>query len=549
MKILLTGINARYSHTNPALYYLKAFSDNTGCETTIKEFHINQKITEIIEKISYETWDAVCFSVYIWNSLIVKEIISFLKNKNPEIRIIIGGPEASNRSLDFKDADFIISGAGEAGFKFLLQEKLSHNNRIISIPNPPFDEIIFPYNEYKNSVLNRKYFYYESSRGCPHRCIYCLSSSQSIKTEFRNLNLVRKELDFIVKELKPSTVKFVDRTFNCGNGRHRDIWTFIISEFSSSGIIFHFEIHPDNLTEEDFIILEKTPAGLFQFEAGIQSVNEKTLSAIKRKSSWETAKRNIKKIISFGNIRLHADLIAGLPQENIDDIRHSFNEVYSLQADYVQLGFLKILDSTEMQQRSGEFGIEYNPAPPYNAYKTKWLSQNDFGFLDKISDLVNILYNNSRFKTTLGFLSEFFNTPFDMYEAVAESISGFQHTKKWEYGAEIILNYIKLNRPDRITFFTDSLRWDWCINSSLNNYPALLKSDLTKQNRKKIFKYFNSLKNDDPVFSEFKMERDDLKSAAFFSPETGDFREKILEDKNTALFLKSGAIIKLRLNY
>ncbi len=545
MKILLTGINARYSHINPALYYLKAFSADTGHEIIIKEFNINQDLKKITGDILSDNWDAVCFSVYIWNSLIINEIISIIKKTNPETKIIIGGPEVSNCNLDFTKADFIVKGAGETAFRFLLEKKLQHINKIISIPNPVFDEIIFPSNEFTGMDLIGKYFYYESGRGCPFKCIYCISSSGDIKTEFRSLDLVKEELKFIVRELKPSTVKFVDRTFNCGNGRHREIWNFIKSEFSNSDIVFHFEIHPDLLTDDDFKILKEIPHGLFQFEAGIQSVNEKTLSAIKRKSIWKIAKGNLEKIILPGNIRLHIDLIAGLPKDDFNGIKHSFNEVYNLKPDYLQLGFLKILNSTEISLRTDEFEIEYNRNPPYNVYKTKWLSENEFIHLDKISDLVNILYNNIRFKTTLNLFIKYFKTPFDMFESIANTTFELQHTKKWEYGAELILNYLKIFHPEIISLFTDSLRWDWCMYSGLNNFPVILKSEFTKQARKNIFKYFNSLKNDQLDFSGIKIERDELKTAAFFSPETDAFKKEYLSNNNTAVFLKSGIILKL----
>ena len=534
---------------NPALYYLKAFSSDTDHEIIIKEFNINQDLKKITGDILSDNWDAVCFSVYIWNSLIINEIISDIKRANPEIKIIIGGPEASNINFDSSNADFIVKGAGEAAFRFLLEKNLEHSYKIISIPNPSFDDIIFPRNEYTGMDLTGKYFYYESSRGCPFKCIYCISSSGDIKTEFRSLDLVKDELKFIVRELKPSTVKFVDRTFNCGNGRHRDIWNFIKSEFNNSDIIFHFEIHPDLLTDDDFKILKEIPRGLFQFEAGIQSVNEKTLSAIKRKSIWKTAKDNLEKIIHQGNIRLHIDLIAGLPEEDFRGTKHSFNEVYNLKPDYIQLGFLKILNETEISFRTDEFEIEYNPQLPFDVHKTKWLSENEFIHLNKISDVVNILYNDSRFNTTLELLIEYFDTPFDMFESIANTAAHLQHTKKWEYGAELILNYLKKFHAEMIPFFTDSLRWDWCIYSELNNYPVILKSELTKQTRKNIFKYFNSLKNDELVFSGIKIERECLKSAIFFSPETIDFKEKFLGNNNTAVFLNNGQMLKFNRDY
>jgi radical SAM superfamily enzyme YgiQ (UPF0313 family) len=546
MKILLTGINARYSHINPALYYLKAFTADTGHEISIKEFNINQDKTEIAEDILSDNWDAVGFSIYIWNISIALDIISIIKKNKPGIKIIIGGPEVSNSNFDFINADFIVTGAGESGFRFILEKNLQHEDKLISIPNPDFDNILFPFNEYKGMDLGGKYFYYESSRGCPFKCIYCISSSENIKTEFRNLNSVKEELDFIVRELKPSTVKFVDRTFNCSSGRHREIWNYIKTSFKNSGIIFHFEIHPDLLTEDDFDILKDYPAGLIQFEAGIQSVNKNTLSAIKRKSDWETAKRNLEKIISNGNIRLHIDLIAGLPEENFEATKHSFNEIYNLRPDYIQLGFLKILNSTEISLRTDEFEMKFNPDPPYNVYRTKWLSENDFIHLEKIEDLVNILYNNRRFKVSLDLLNEHFKSPFDMFEAIAGAAGELQHTKKWEYGAEIILNYLKLDHPGNIRFFTDALRWDWCNYSGLNNYPAILKSEFSKASRKNIFKYFNSLKNDELIFSGIKIEREDLKTAAFFSSETDEFKKKFLGENDTAVFLKNRMIIRFR---
>ncbi|MDA3812892.1 MAG: DUF4080 domain-containing protein, partial [Candidatus Cloacimonetes bacterium] len=412
-KLLLVGINARYTHSNLALRYLRNFVDDLEHKTEILEFSINQDMLAILEQITRVRPEFIALSVYIWNTDIIYSLLPEIKKILPDSKIILGGPEVSYNPEEwlskFSEIDYIVCGAGEAGLRYLLENGLQIGNQIIRKKNPHFSEIPFAYLPSDFPEIKNKYIYYESSRGCSFKCSYCLSSRSDQTLEFRDLENVRKELAFIIKQ-EPRIIKFVDRTFNINKEHSREIWKFLID--LEPNMTFHFEIHPELLDDEDLQILKKCPKGLFQFEIGIQSTNPETLKAIQRSGNWEKTADIVHQLISLGNIHIHVDLIAGLPFEDMQGFERSFNDIFNLKADHFQLGFLKVLPGTEMAENADKFGITSTKMNPYIILKNQWLSFDDLNKIHKIETLLNVFSNSNKFKTTLQYLIPRFDSPF-----------------------------------------------------------------------------------------------------------------------------------------
>ena len=318
--ILLLGINARYTHSNPALLYLKSSIADLDKNVSVIEFSTGESAEKIAGEIQSIKPDLLAISVYIWNSFLVKKIIKDIKTSLPGMKIVLGGPEVSYSSgewmLEFGGIDYIITGGGEAAFRKLADPGLTMDRGVIPGCNPHFSLIRFPYTDDDMKNLKGRYIYYESSRGCPFNCSYCLSSVKGQNVEFRKIDQVRDELDFFSSYNLP-LIKFVDRTFNLKKDHYFPVWEHIVKKFSGSGTCFHFEIFPELLDDDDLDFLSGVPSGLFQFEMGIQSTNAETLKEINRSGSWINAEEKIKKLAGMGNIHLHTDLIAGLPFEGL----------------------------------------------------------------------------------------------------------------------------------------------------------------------------------------------------------------------------------------
>jgi len=442
-KVLLIGINARYTHSNPAIRYLRNSVLDLPFKIELIEFSINRKISEILSKIYGSQPDVVALSVYIWNSEIVKKILKDIKKVLPDIKIILGGPEVSFNAEkwieEFPAIDHIIFGNGEEGFRYFLERDLDVPQTIIKIKNKNFSEINFPYLETDFPELQNKYIYYESSRGCPFRCIYCLSSRIDQALEFRDLETVKEEILWLL-EKKPKIIKFIDRTFNSDRDFSRKIWKFLIELNPKTR--FHFEIHPDLLEKEDFEILKKCPADLFQFEIGIQSTNPKTLKNINRTINIIEANKKIRKLIKTGNTHIHVDLIAGLPFADLESLANSFNEVYKLKADHLQLGFLKVLPGTKLLEKIDEFEIKFSEIAPYEVMQTKWLSYPELLQIHKIEFLLNAFYNSHKFEITLPEIVSLFENPFDFYHSLSKILEFddfFISLNDWQKRADLIL--------------------------------------------------------------------------------------------------------------
>lgn len=440
MNILLVAINAKYIHSNLAVHSLKKYANKDENQISVAEFTINNLTDEILNGIYMKKPDILAFSCYIWNIEFVKRVIGEVKKIIPNVRIWLGGPEAYNNSkalfLECKDIDLIMKGEGEQTFKeladFYLQEEnedkkekevqflrsvsgieFRDNDDIISNPDRQLMDmsmIPFPYDNIAD--FNNKIIYYESSRGCPFSCSYCLSSVDK-QLRFRNIELVKEELKFFLDN-QVAQVKFVDRTFNCKKSHCIEILKFILE--NDNGITnFHFEVAADLMDEEELEIISKMRPGAIQLEIGIQSTNPCTIKEIRRVMDIEKVKKIVSKVKSFKNTHQHLDLIAGLPYEDLDSFKNSFNEVYSMEPDELQLGFLKVLSGSYMYSQKDNYDIKYRAYPGYEVLSTKWLSYDEMLLLKGVEEMVEVYYNSRQFAMTLKYIEKWFDKPFNMF--------------------------------------------------------------------------------------------------------------------------------------
>ena len=506
MKILLAACNAKYIHSNLAVYNLRAYAEEYREHIILKEYTINQQKDEILRDIYLEKPDIICFSCYIWNISFVKEIAEDLKKILPESVFWAGGPEVSFDAEDFlkKNPGFfgVMVGEGEetfrelcrfyvenkgsleeiSGIAFYFGEKIRHNGwrEIMDLSKVPF--------AYENMEdFRNKIVYYESSRGCPFSCSYCLSSVDK-KLRFRNLDLVKKELQFFIDRKVPQ-VKFVDRTFNCKHSHAMEIWQYILEH--DNGITnFHFEISADLLKEEELSLMEKMRPGLIQLEIGVQSTNPDTIKAIRRTMDFERLSEIVNKIHSFGNIHQHLDLIAGLPYENYDSFRNSFNQVYALKPEQLQLGFLKVLKGSLMKEMEEEYGIVHKEKEPYEVLSTKWLSYGEILKLKTVESMVEVYYNSGQFQNTLNYMESFFEDAFSMYEELGKfyeekgyhSIS-HSRMKRYEILLEFLEGYQEISREKVV----DAMILDLYLRENLKSRPSFAPSQ--KSYEKMVWEY------------------------------------------------------------
>lgn len=445
MKILLTTLNAKYVHSCLALKYLCTAALNAGFDAEYREFTINNDMHYVYGELVRGDYDLIGFSCYIWNIEKIKELAADIKKACPRVRILLGGPEAGSDAVSFlaehRWADWILRGEGEISLVRFLQclESAGDLSRIGGLTyrregriceNPQYppvspDQIPFPYSIFP--AERDKVIYYESSRGCPYRCSYCLSS---LEKQVRALPLerVERELSWFLKQ-SVRQVKFIDRTFNYDERRAYEIFKYLID--NDNGVTnFHFEICADLMSERIIALLSTARKGLFQLEIGIQSANPPTLSAVNRKENIYPILYNVEKLLRAGNIHIHVDLIAGLPYETYDLFARSFDKVYNLKADMFQMGFLKVLKGSPLWQDQEKFGIKARDKAPYEVISTKWLGAEELVRLKSIEKMLNIYYNRKGFSKTTDFLIESFaKTPFKLYEILADYYyeKGFQH--------------------------------------------------------------------------------------------------------------------------
>ncbi len=503
MKIVLAAVNAKYIHSNLAVYDLKAYAGKfTREEITLKEYTINQLEDDILRDLFRERPDAVFFSCYIWNISIVRQLACDLAMVLPDVLLFAGGPEVSWNSSRFlqENPSFtgVLRGEGEASFSELVLRLFRDEQKTgfsgipglcyrdktdqpvihdqgVGIP-VPLDEIPFVYEnlgDFSNKIL-----YYESSRGCPFSCSYCLSSIDH-GLRFRSLDLVKQELSFFLENKVPQ-VKFVDRTFNCHHGHAREIWQFL-KDHDNGVSNFHFEISADLLTEDETELLCSMRPGLVQLEIGVQSTNPATIEAIHRKTDLAKLKDRTAKIHSARNIHQHLDLIAGLPYEDFESFQNSFNEVFEIHPEELQLGFLKVLKGSPMEKDACRYGILYKSAEPYEVLSTRWVTYEEILKLKTVENMVEIYYNSSQFRKSLDVLLPLFEDPFTFFLQIGEFYEkrGYQllsHARLRRY--EILLEFARSFLPDkRIPDLQDALTVDLYLRENLKSRASFMAPD------------------------------------------------------------------------
>ncbi len=533
-KILLIGINARWTHTNPAIRYLRETITNPDYQLEISEYSINQPFLNILADLYWREPDILAFSVYIWNSSILRHILPEIK-KVLTAKIILGGPEVSYNAekwlRDFPEIDFIVKGFGEQGFDFLMKKNFVWKEKVISSKPLSFSKIPFPYNDEEMKNFQKKYIYYEASRGCIFRCSYCLSSREDQALSYKPLKKVKNELNRILQH-QPRIVKFIDRSFNSDQKFAREIWKFLMKKNVKTK--FHFEIYPSLLEETDLQILATVPEDLFQLEIGVQSTNKKTLRSINRFYEWKNIQKKLQKLTALENIHVHLDFIAGLPFEDMNSARRSISQILSLRPDHFQLGFLKILPGTALAEKQEEYDLRFTAAAPYEILQNKWLDFEDILELKKVENVLNIFYNSGKFVTFLLLFEKFFSNSYKMLKRIADFRESHQideQTRDWQQNAAMLVDLIHSDLPEKKDLLKDSLRWDWCKIAKAHYYP------------KKIFvqSCFEAKKIGYPKLKEKQKQEQlvltQIKKAIFFKPVSQQFKDKFLPHAEMVAFV------------
>ena len=491
MKILLAACNAKYIHSNLAVYDLKAYSSDYDEYVILREYTINQPKDEILKDIYSSGADIVCFSCYIWNISFVRELIRDLVKILPKTAFWAGGPEVSYDAEKFltemPEMTGVMVGEGEKTFHDLLEfyidgkdsleeisgiayrtgDKIIHNGwrELMDLSAIPF--VYEHLEKFENRII-----YYESSKGCPFSCSYCLSSIDK-KLRFRDLELVKKELQFFLDHRVPQ-VKFVDRTFNCKHEHAMTIWKYIL-EHDNGVTNFHFEISADLLREEEMELMSQMRPGLIQLEIGVQSTNPETIRAIHRHMDLKKLEHCVNRVHSFRNIHQHLDLIAGLPYEDYDIFHQSFNDVYQMKPDQLQLGFLKVLKGSLMQKEAEVYGIVYKEKEPYEVLSTNWLTYGEVLKLKMVESMVEVYYNSGQFWHTLEYLVPLEKDAFTFYEKLGsfyekKGYSEISHSRMRRY--EILLEYLKEETDVSAEVAAQKMLYDLYLREKLKKRPA-----------------------------------------------------------------------------
>lgn len=507
MKVLLAAINAKYIHSNLGIYSLKTYGEKMlkewglaeQAEISLAEYTINHQMEQILQDIYKRKPDVIGFSCYIWNISYVKVILADIKKVLPDVKIWAGGPEVSYHGEAFLKeepaVDLVMMGEGEITFAHFLKALLEGED-LKQVPGlmvrnadgtftdtgfrqvMDMSQIPFPYAFMDMKELEHRIIYYESSRGCPFSCAYCLSSIDK-KLRFRSLDLVLPELEWFLQAKVPQ-VKFVDRTFNCKKSHAMAIWQYI-RDHDNGVTNFHFEIAADLLDKDELDLLSTMRPGLVQLEIGVQSTNEKTLEAIRRKIDIEEIREITETINSWHNIHQHLDLIAGLPWEDLESFKKSFNDVYEMEPEQLQLGFLKVLKGSYMEELIPTCDLLYSAAPPYEVLCTKWLSYGDVLELKDIEEMTEVHYNSRQFTCTLKELEKEFDTPYEMFSFMAgyynkNHLFGISHSRIARY--EILWKIIQERLEKNGKCETQGKPENGGVSEKLEQYRDLLMTDL-----------------------------------------------------------------------
>ena len=493
MKILLIAINAKYIHSNLAIYCLRACAGEQKEQVELAEYTINHQKEDILADIYKRKPDVAAFSCYIWNRDYVLSLIRDLSLLCPEVPIWVGGPEVSYDAVqflrDYPQVTGVMAGEGERSFRALAEYYVKKTEDSLGkirgltwrgengdiYENSPaelmnLDEIPFVYE--KIEAFGHKIIYYESSRGCPFSCSYCLSSIDK-SVRFRSLARVYQELQFFL-DAKVPQVKFVDRTFNCNHRHAKAIWGYI-AEHDNGITNFHFEIAADLLDEEERKLLASMRPGLVQLEIGVQSVNLLTIHEIDRVMSLSRLKQTVAQIQAGKNVHQHLDLIAGLPYEDYESFVNSFNEVYGIRPQQLQLEFLKVLKGSKMHRKAKDYGIVYRQEPPYEVLCTRWISYEEIRKLKAVEEMVEVYYNSGQFENTIRHLEQSFPHPFAMYEALAgyyekEGLNGRSHSRMGRL--EILRSFTEEVDKEQRGLYDELLLLDLYLRENSKSRPA-----------------------------------------------------------------------------
>ena len=491
MNIVLVAINAKYIHSSLAAYSLYAYLDNEEKKHVhIQEFTVNQPEELIFSELLRTGPDVLAFSCYIWNIGIVKSLIETFKKILPHVPIVIGGPEASYEYEELLElgVDVIVQGEGEEAFRELVREFVNAGatagaHEVQCATAVALHDIPFPYSAEMFLTLANRIIYYETSRGCVNRCGYCLSSATE-GVRFLSWERVQTDLGKFL-QARVKQVKFVDRTFNCNKDHAVAIWDYLIKNDNGT-TNFHFEIAGELLDDETLALLSTARKGLFQFEIGVQSTNPKTLEAIRRATDTTKLFENVRKIKEFGNIHLHLDLIVGLPHENYESFRQSFNDVFACRPHKLQVGFLKLLKGSQLRKDAQKYGIVYKKNAPYGVLQTNDITFGQVNHLKKIEHMVETFYGGTGFDSYVSFMVQNFVTPFDFFDALAahweeNSCHLVSHKKSAIYS--ILHGFAVKFFPDKMRLICELLKFDMLLQENVRTFPGWIDEYYQCDNR------------------------------------------------------------------
>ncbi len=529
MKFLLTAINAKFIHSNPAIYSLRAcVGEKLQPYVELAEFTINESLESILEGIWKRQPEVIGFSCYIWNWKLIREILTELPKILPDTEIWLGGPEVTYDGpgllAEFPQVTGIMVGEGEVTFREVLEQYLretetagkSVEERFGQIPGLCLasgytaardltDLTTLPFLYENMEPFTNRFIYYETSRGCPYRCSYCLSSIDK-KVRLRDISVVKRELQFFLDQ-NVKQVKFIDRTFNCDHKHAMEIWQYIY-EHDNGVTNFHFEISADILREEEIALLNRFRPGLAQLEIGVQSTNPETIRAIHRAMDVERLEKIVAAIHRGQNIHQHLDLIAGLPYEDYESFGRSFDRVYGMQPEQLQLGFLKVLKGSDMHDNAEKYGIRYLEQPPYEVLYTNWISYGEIRRLKRIEEMVELYYNSGQFTHTLPVLEKAFPGPFAMYEVLADHYQEkgyFTNSPARAYRYQILLEFASLKDPENREIYRELLTYDMYLRENLKSRPGFA-AEITEEQKQDIRRFYQTEEQERrylPAYAEY----------------------------------------------
>ena len=492
MKILLTTLNSKFIHTNLAIRYLKSYTKDL-VDADIREYTINNDLDYILKDIYKNDYDVILFSTYIWNVLDIVKLCENIKKVKPNTIIGLGGPEVTydseNAMEKYPFVDYILCGEGELVFRDLVMylqgnkniedvEGIVYRNNGEIVVNRPkellqnLDEIPSPYENLDPKEYENRIVYYETSRGCPFNCQYCLSSTLKGLRYF-SIDRVKKDLKALI-DARVSQIKFIDRTFNANKKFAKEIMNFLM-ENDNDYTTYHFEVTAHLLDDDMLEFLSNCKEGLFQFEIGVQTTNQKVLDAVGRRDDFTKLSKVVKKIASYRNIHQHLDLIAGLPYEDMGSFIRSFNDVYSMRPQQLQLGFLKVLKGSYLEEMAQTYGIVYQSCPPYEVLYTKWLSYGDIIRLKRVEEMVELYYNSNQFTHLIPVLQSRFENPFAMYDKLANFYHEkgyFVHTPARAYRYQVLLEFAQQEDPDGMELYRELAVYDLYLRENAKSRPA-----------------------------------------------------------------------------